>query len=261
VKSNVPVAEAINEEAVLPERVVEALGELVGAAKEGLLAVSVEVGLGVLHELFELEVDEIVGPKGTWNPGRTAVRHGHEDGEVTLGGRRMAVKRPRVRTVDGESEVTLETYEHFAGRDPLGRMALERILAGVSTRTYRRVQEPVGEQATARERSTSKSSVSRAFVQRTREAVWHLMSRQLADLRLAVVMLDGIEIKGRTNIVALGITTDGDKLALGLWSGSTENATVTSALLSDLVSRGPGRRAGHAVGHRRLQSAPAGVRR
>ena len=123
-------------------------------------------------------------------------------------------------------------------RDRLGRLALERILAGVSTRRYRRVQEPVGESTVARERSTSKSSVSRAFVARTREALWHLMSRPLADLRLAVVMLDGIEIKGRTNVVALGITTDGDKLALGLWSGSTENATVASALLSDLVSRG-----------------------
>ena len=237
-KCNVPVVEAIDEEGVLPERVQEALGELVGAAKEGLLALSVEVGLGVLQELLEEEVDEVVGPKGRWNRDRTAVRHGHEDGEVTLGGRRVAVKRPRVRTADGESEVTLGTYEHFADRDQLGRLALERILAGVSTRKYRRVQEPVGDGTVARERSTSKSSVSRAFVQRTREALWHLMSRQLADLRLAVVMLDGIEIKGRTNVVALGITTEGDKLALGLWSGSTENATVASALLSDLVSRG-----------------------
>ena len=237
-KSNVPVAEAINDEAVLPERVREALGELVGAAEEGLLALSVEVGLGVLRELLELEVDEIVGPRGKWNRDRTAVRHGHEDGEVTLGGRRVGVKRPRVRTADGESEVTLETYEHFAGRDRLGRLALERILAGVSSRNYRRVQEPTGDATVMRERSTSKSSVSRAFVQRTREALWHLMSRQLADLRLAVVMLDGIEIKGRTNVVALGITTEGEKLALGLWSGSTENATIASALLSDLVSRG-----------------------
>ena len=237
-KCNVPVAEAINDEAVLPERVHEALGELVGAAKEGLLALSVEVGLGVLHELLETEVDEVVGLKGKWNRDRTAVRHGHEDGEVTLGGRRVAVNRPRVRTADGESEVALQTYEHFADRDPLGRLALERILAGVSTRKYRRVQEPVGDEAAKLERSTSKSSISRAFVARTREALWHLMSRQLADLRLAVVMLDGIEIKGRTNVVALGITTEGDKLALGLWSGSTENATVTSALLSDLVSRG-----------------------
>jgi putative transposase len=238
VKSNVPVAEAIDDEAVLPERVQEALGDLIGAAKEGLLALSVEVGLGVLYELLELEVDEVVGPKGRWNRERTAVRHGHEDGEVTLGGRRVAVKRPRARTVDGESEVTMRTYEYFADRDRLGRLALERILAGVSTRKYRRVQDPVGAQTEKRERSTSRSAVSRAFVARTREALWHLMSRQLADLRLAVVMLDGIEIKGRTNVVALGITTEGDKLALGLWSGSTENATVASALLSDLVSRG-----------------------
>jgi transposase-like protein len=83
---------------------------------------------------------------------------------------------------------------------------------------------------TAGERSTSKSSVSRGFVERTREALWQLMSRQLADPRLAVVMLDGIEIKGRMNVVALGVTTDGDKLAMGLWAGTTENSTVAGAL-------------------------------
>jgi putative transposase len=238
VKCNVPVAEAISDDAVLPERVQEALGQLVGAAKEGLLALSVEVGFAVLREWLEEEVDEIVGPKGKHNGDRTAVRHGHEDGEVTLGGRRVPVKRPRARTVDGGSELSLQSYEHFAARDLLGRVALERMLAGVSTRKYSRCQDPVGEQTKVRERSTSKSSISRAFVKRTREALWHLMSRQLADLRLAVVMLDGIEIKGRTNVVALGITTEGEKLALGLWAGSTENATVATALLSDLVSRG-----------------------
>ena len=64
------------------------------------------------------------------------------------------------------------------------------------------------------------------------------MNRPLVDMRLAVMMLDGIELHGRTNIVALGITTEGDKLALGLWDGSTENATVVAALLADLVDRG-----------------------
>jgi putative transposase len=238
VQSNVPVAEATVDGMVLPDRVQDALGELVGAAREGLLALSVSVGLGVLSELLEEEVTELVGPKGRWNPDRTAVRHGREDGGVTLGGRRVAVRRPRVRTADGESELPLVTYRHFADRDPLGRVVLERVLAGVSTRKYRRAQDPVGQEAAVRERSTSESSVSRAFVERTREALWQLMSRQLADLRLAVVMLDGIEIKGRMNVVALGITTDGEKLALGLWAGTTENATVAGALLSDLVARG-----------------------
>jgi putative transposase len=238
VKETVPVAQATKEEAVLPERVQETLGQLVGAAKEGLLALSVGVGLGVLTEMLEEEVDEVVGPKGKHNPERTAVRHGHEDGEVTLGGRRVEVKRPRVRTADGEAEVHLRTYEHFADRDPLRRVVLERMLAGVSTRRYRRTQEPVGEEVEAEARSTSKSAVSRRFVERTRQALGELMSRQLADLRLAVMMIDGIELKERMMIVALGITTEGVKIPLGLWEGSTENATVATALLSDLVERG-----------------------
>ena len=237
-KCNVPVAEATQAEGVLPERVQEALGQLVGAAREGLLALSVEVGLGVLRELLEEEIDEVVGPKGKWIPERTAVRHGHEDGEVTLGGRRVSVKRPRARTADGESEVPLATYEYFADRDQLEAVVLERMLAGVSTRKYRRSQEPVGERVETDARSTSKSAVSRTFVQRTHDLLWKLMNRPLADLRLAVIMLDGIELHGRTNIVALGITTEGDKLALGLWDGSTENATVAGALLADLVDRG-----------------------
>ena len=86
-------------EAVLPPRVQEALGELVGVAREGLLALSVGVGLAVFAELMEEEVDEVVGPKGRHDLERTAVRHGHESGEVTLGGRRLAVERPRVRSV------------------------------------------------------------------------------------------------------------------------------------------------------------------
>ena len=235
---NVPVAEAINDEVVLPERVQEALGRLVGAAREGLLALSVEVGLGVLRELLEQEVDELVGPKGRWNRDRTAVRHGHEDGEVTLGGRRVGVKRLRARTADGESEVPLQTYDHFADRDQLEEVVLERMLAGVSTRQYRRAQEPVGPRSRATPVRPRSPAVSRAFVQRTRDQLWRLMNRPLADLRLAVIMLDGIDLHGRTNIVALGITTEGEKLALGLWDGSTENAAVAATLLSDLVDRG-----------------------
>jgi len=238
VKETVQVAQAATAMEGLPARVQDALGELAGAAKQGLLALSVGVGLGVLSELMAEEVDDVVGPKGRHNRDRTAVRHGHEGGEVTLGGRRAAVERPRVRTVDGESEVPLETYRHFADRDPLGRLVLEQMLAGVSTRRFERTREPVGAEVEAEARSTSKSAVSREFVARTRENLDALMSRRLDDVRLAVMMIDGIDLKGRTNVVALGITTEGVKIPLGLWEGSTENATVATALLSDLVDRG-----------------------
>jgi putative transposase len=176
-----------------------------------------------------------VGPKGKHDPDRTAVRHGQESGSVTVGGRRVAIERPRVRTADGSEEVELRTYRHFADRDALTRVVLERMLAGVSTRRLERTQEPVGADVEAEARSTSKSSVSREFVARTGENLEALMSRRLDDVRLAVMMIDGIELKGRTNVVALAITTEGVMLPLRLGEGSTENATVATALLSDLV--------------------------
>ena len=112
------------------------------------------------------------------------------------------------------------------------------MLCGVSTRRFSRTQEPVGAQVADAERSTSKSAVSREFVARRTENLAALMARRLDDVRLAVLMLDGIELKGHTNIVALGITTEGVKVALGLWEGSTENATLARTLLADLVDRG-----------------------
>src|SRR5215210_7798919 len=222
----------------LPAQIQDALGELVGAAREGLLALSVGVGLGVVHELMELEVGEVVGPKGKWAPDRTAKRHGHEDGSMTLGGRRVPVRRPRVRTADDEHELPVQTYEYFADRDPLTRAVMDRMLAGVSTRKFAQVGEPVGAGVEQAATATARTSVSEMFIERTRTALGELMSRRLDDVRLAVMMLDGLEIADRCHVVALGITTEGVKIPLGLWEGSTENATLARTLLADLVDRG-----------------------
>jgi transposase-like protein len=229
-------AEAL--ELPLPVEVQEALGELVGAAREGLLALSVGVGLRLVHELMEQEVEEVVGPRGRWNAERTAKRHGHERGSVTLGGRRVEVSRPRVRSADDARELPVSTYEYFADRDPLTRAVIDRMLAGVSTRRFARVGEQVGERVEQQASATGKSSVSEMFIERTRTALGELMGRRLDDVRLAVMMLDGLEIAERTHVVALGITTDGVKIPLGLWEGSTENATLARTLLADLVDRG-----------------------
>ncbi len=223
-------------ESPLPAEIQEALGELVGAAREGLLALSVGLGLTVVHQLMECEVDEVVGPKGKHNRDRTANRHGHEDGSVTLGGRRVPVSRPRMCTVDDEHEVPVASYEYFADRDPLTRAVMDRMLAGVSTRKYQVVGEPVGEEVEQKASSTGKSTVSELFIERTRSALGELMGRGLDDV--AVMMLDGLEIADRTHVVALGISTEGVKIPLGLWEGSTENATLVSMLLAELIDRG-----------------------
>src|SRR3954449_3135744 len=115
---------------------------------------------------------------------------------------------------------------------------MERMLAGVSTRKFAAVGEPVGSEVEAESASTAKTSVSEMFVERTASGLAELMSRRLDDVRLAVMMLDGMEIADRCHVVALGITTEGMKIPLGLWEGSTENATLARTLLADLVDRG-----------------------
>ncbi len=231
-------AEADGQRLALPEHVQLSLLEIAGAAREGLMAFAVGTGLAVLHECMEHEVDQVVGPKGRNDADRTSKRHGHVGGEVTLGGRRVPISRPRVRTADDSAEVALESYREFSSRDPLEAVVLERMLAGVSTRKSRRVAEPVGEEIDALARSTSKSATSRTFVSGTRAALEELLSRDLSDLGLAVLMVDAIELAGMTHVVALGITTDGTKIPLSLREGSTENAIVATALLADLVDRG-----------------------
>src|SRR3954471_975474 len=146
-------------ESPLPPQIQEALGELVGAAREGLLALSVGVGLGVVHELMEREVTEVVDPKGEHNPDRVAKRHGHQHGSMTLGGRRVPVSRPRMRSADDERELPVQTYGYFADRDPLTRAVMDRMLAGVSTRKFAVVGEPVGSDLDRASSSTSKSTV------------------------------------------------------------------------------------------------------
>ena len=146
----VPTVKVVNRDELveepLPPRIQEALGQLVGAAKEGLLSLSVAVGLGVLSEMMAEEVEEVCGPKHKHNPDRTAYRHGTDDGTVGLGGGRLEIERPRMRAKDGSGEVPVRICEHFACRDPLQRVVMERMLAGVWTRRFRRTQEPVGEQ-------------------------------------------------------------------------------------------------------------------
>ena len=186
---------------------------------------------------MDAEVTEVVGPKGRHDPDRTAKRHGHAD-SMTLGGRRVPVHRPRMRTADDEHELPVETYGYFADRDPLTRAVMDRMLAGVSTRKFAVVGEPVGADVEDASSATRKSTISELFIERTRTALGDLMSRRLDDVRLAVMMLDGLEIADRVHVVALGISTEGVKIPLGLWEGSTENATLARTLLADLVDRG-----------------------
>ncbi len=214
-----------------------ALGEAAVSMREGLLAMSVATGLKVMAAMMDAEVAELAGPRGRHDPQRTVNRHGSTSSSVTLGARRVSVDRPRARSTDGR-EVTLSTFAAFAGDDLLAEAVMERMLAGLAARRFTAGQEPVGAQVEHDATATSRSAVSRRFVKATETALAELLARGLSDLKVTAMMIDGMHIAEHLMVVALAITADGAKVPVGLYEGDTENTTVVTELLADLVDRG-----------------------
>ncbi len=214
---------------------VSALALLAGVAataREGLHELVMRSGLGVLGALLEADREMLCGPRYA-HSGHAAYRAGHVRGELAMGGRRVEVKRPRARSVDGR-ELGLPTWEQFQSEDPLRGRAYEQMVIGVATRKYERSLEQVG----VRSRGTSKSAVSRRFVAATAAKVEAELEWPLGELKLAVLMIDGIHFGEHVVLVALGIDESGRKHTLGMREGATENAATCTELMANLVERG-----------------------
>ena len=216
-----------------PQRRLPLVDLLVDTSAE-LWALVVETGLQVLAAMLEEDRRRLCGPRYMHDAGRRATRAGTVRSAVVLGGRTVAMQRPRVR--DASGEVTLPTFEAVRATDPLTRRVLEQMVLGVSTRRYARSLEPLP--AGLHGGSTSKSAVSRRFVARTRAQLETWQTRPLDGLDLAVIYIDGLRFARECVVLALGIDTRGQKHVLGLWDGSTENTTVCQDLLANLTERG-----------------------
>jgi transposase-like protein len=143
-----------------------------------------------------------------------------------------------MRATDGSGEVAVASYELFSDTEVLGRMALERMLAGLSTRRYPVALEPVGDRTEKTATATSRSAVSRRFVAQTETALAHLLAADLSGLELVALMVDGVHFGEHTCVVALGVDIDGVKHPLSLVEGSTENTTLVTELIIGLRERG-----------------------
>jgi transposase-like protein len=206
------------------------------ATKQDLMCWVNEVGLEALQAVFEADATAIAGPKGKHRAQeRTHHWWGTTRAELPFGGRRIQVRRPRVRSKSG-AEQTLPSVARFQAQDPLPERVINQIVLGVSTRGYGASLEasPPG----VKSRGTSKSAASRHLVERMGSKLRAYLSRRLEDVKLVALMIDGIEVARHTVVVALGIAEDGTKAPLGLWQGSTENAALCTALIQDLVGRG-----------------------
>ena len=222
----------------VPDTVAVAMTHLAEELREGLLALAVGTGLQVMDAILEESVTALCGPKGRHDRQRTATRHGHEDGSVALGGRKVPVRRPRVRATDGSGEVAIAAYEHFSSTEVLGRMAMEKMLAKLSTRRYQLGLEPVGTAVEQASSGKSRSAVSRRFVERTEHALAELLAGPLGELDLVALMVDGVHFADHLCVVAMGIDITGAKHPLAVAEGDTENATVVKDLLVSLRDRG-----------------------
>jgi len=208
---------------------------LPGLVGEALYETVIGVGLACVAEALEAERMTLCGARYAHMAGRQALRGGHVASSLVLGGRRVAVSRPRARSLDGH-ELQLPSWREWSARDPLEARALEQMVLGVSTRRYARSLEPLPEAVAAR--GTSKSAVSERFVYGTERKLAELLSRDLHGLKLVALMIDGVHFGEHLVLAAVGVDERGHKHVLGLREGATENAAAVKALLADLVERG-----------------------
>jgi putative transposase len=208
---------------------------LPGLVGEALYETVIGVGLACVDEVLEAERAALCGARYVHRYDRQALRAGHLASSLVLGGRRVAVSRPRARSIEGR-ELRLPSWREWSARDPLDRRAMEQMVLGVSTRRYARSLEPVPQ--TVQVRGVSKSAVSERFVYGTERKLGELMSRNLRGLGLVALMIDGVHFGEHVVLAAVGVDERGGKHVLGLREGATENAAAVKALLADLVERG-----------------------
>ncbi len=195
----------------------------------------IDAGQQVLGAMMEQDREDLCGPRWKRDPDRRAGRSGTTRSEVTLGGRRIAIPRPRVRSMEGE-EMELPSFAFASKRDPLDRHTLNAVACGISSRKYARSLDPLSEEID--ERAISKSAVSRRYVAMTTKQMTSWLTTPLGDRHFPIVMIDGIHMGDHLVLIALGIDFEGKKQVLGLREGDTENGQVARALLRDLVERG-----------------------
>ena len=192
-------------------------------------------GMKVFAEMLEEDRTALCGPRHQPSADRRAYRHGHDEGSLVFGGRKIALEKPRVRSVAGE-EIELPTWRQMSSEDPLRDRVVQQILSGVSTRGYEGSLESLPEEIPSR--GTRRSSVCRQFLARTAEQTRVFLSRSLEGLDLPVILVDGTHLGDHVMLVAMGIDSSGEKHILGVAVGTTESEQVCRSLFRNLIDRG-----------------------
>jgi putative transposase len=191
------------------------------------------VGRVFIESVMEAEVEQVVGRRSKRNQQRGAYRWGTEAGFCVIDGQRIPIARPRIRNRQNNKEVPLGSYELFQRASLIEETVWHKIMHGLTMRSYKEVVQQFADAY-----GLEKSTTSDHFIEASRRKLDQLMKRSLADIPLAVLIVDGTIFQGEHMIVAIGIDRFGHKIVLGIRQGSTENATVVGGLLGELAERG-----------------------
>ena len=195
-------------------------------------------GRAAIQAVLQLSAMEAAGgpPQQGKRRSSEVVFYGRQPGQVFLQDRKLEVDRPRLRTKGPRNrEVEVPAYAAMQNQEQMGSRMLEILMRGVSTRNYKEVIPAMAETA-----GVSKSAVSRRVVEASEAEVEALLNRRFDGLKLLVIYIDGLIFGDYTMIGAVGVDVEGNKHVLGIREGATENSTVITELLEDIVSRGVG---------------------
>lgn len=203
--------------------------------REAVYGVVVDLGIQAILSILEGERINLCGPRYAHAPDRAAFRGGNVVSTMPLGGQLVRVRRPRVVDLEGQ-EIALKSWAELRNCDPLDARVLEQMTLGVATRKYGRSLEPLPKEM--KPHGSSKSAVSRRFVEITKRKLDEWMARPLANAAIRAVFIDGIHIDEHVVLIALGVDESGKKQVLSMREGATENSVICKDLLRELVERG-----------------------
>ena len=193
----------------------------------------IPLGLEAVKEELQAEVARLVGGERHERTASSVSRWGNNPGSVLLGGQKVSVSVPRVRDIASGKEIPLESYKELKKSDGFDERVFSQIINGLSAGKYERAAELVPETF-----GISKGSVSRSFKRSSEKRLREVLERDLRELDIVAIFIDGKHL-GDTNIViALGITMEGEKIPLGFIETGTENGSVCKGFIQDLEGRG-----------------------
>lgn len=192
----------------------------------------VSVALLMANQLFDDEVKRKAGDKYSRDEEYQYSRWGSNPGSIRIGEEKLKVNVPRLYNNQSGQTESPEAYKTMQEVELPSEKLMKQIVRGISQKDYESAVKTTTESF-----GLSQSTVSRAFIEESAKALEEFEKRDLSCYDFLGLMIDGKYLSSEQVVIALGITSNGDKIPLGFIHTTTENSTAVKGLLKDLIDR------------------------